>query len=144
MSTTELRNKDATIQIKLNGQRLGGSFLSISGFNLKPEVDMPKKRFTGDKRARADLDVKGYGFDFKTEKRDHIWWTVWKLIEQAELAGQPLPVISLSVTFSYRDGTGLLRTIVLHGDLVMHITGDSIPEQYQETSWTGYCSFATG
>lgn len=144
MSATELRNKDANIQLTVDGQRLGGSFLAIKGFNLKPKVEKREVAFTGDKREAGDLNIKGFNFSFKTEKRDHVWWTLWKKIETAELASQPFPVISIAVTFSYRDGSGLLKTIVLHGGLVMHLTDDSIPEQYQETSWEGFCSFATG
>lgn len=144
MSAIEIRNKDATIQVKVDGQPLTGSFLSIKGFNLKPEAEIIKKRFTGEKRFRADLDVKGYDFNFKTEKRDHVWWTLWKKIEAAEQAGIQLPVITLAITYSYRDGTGQLKTVVLHGDLVMKMSGDDIPEQYQETSWEGSCSYATG
>ena len=144
MSALEIRNKDANIQLTVDGQRLGGSFLTIKGFDLTPDVEMPKKAFTGDKRKAPDLNIMGYGFKFKTEKRDHVWWTLWKKIEQAEIAGQPFPVISIAVTYSYRDGSGLLKTVVLHGNLLMHISGDSIPEQYQETSWDGYCSYATG
>lgn len=144
MSAIELRNKDATVQITVDGQRLGGSMLTIQGFNLKPEAEIMKKRFTGDKRFKADIDVKGYDFNFKTQKRDHVWWTLWKKIEQAEFAGTQLPVITLAITYSYRDGTGLVKTVVLHGDLVMKISGDDLPEQYQETSWDGSCSFASG
>lgn len=144
MSAIELRNKDATVQLTVDGTRLGGSMLAIKGFNIKPESEITKKRFTGDKRFRADLDVKGYDFSFKTEKRDHIWWALWKQIEQAEISGQQLPVISIAVTYSYRDSSGLLKTIVLHGDLVMKISGDDIPDAYQETSWEGSCSYASG
>jgi hypothetical protein len=144
MSAIEIRNKDATIAITVDGQRLGGSMLTVKGFNLKPDAEIAKKRFTGDKRFRPDLDVKGYDFTFKTEKRDHVWWLLWKKIEAAEQAGTQLPVISLAITYSYRDGTGLLKTVVLHGDLVMKISGDDIPDQYQETSWDGACSYASG
>lgn len=144
MSAIEIRNKDATIQITVDGTRLGGSMLAIKGFNLKPDAEISKKRFTGDKRFKADLDVKGYDFNFKTEKRDHIWWSLWKKFEQAESAGTQLPVVSLAITYSYRDGTGQLKTVVLHGDLVLKMSGDDIPEQYQETSWEGCCSFASG
>ena len=144
MSATELRNKDATIQVKVDGTPLTSSFLTISSFNLKPEAEILKKRFTGEKVSRADLDVKGYDFTFKTQKRAHDWWVLWQKIVSAERAGQPLPTITLTITYSYRDGSGLLKTVVLHGDLVMKITGDDIPDGYQETSWEGYCSFATG
>jgi hypothetical protein len=144
MASTEIRNKDATVQIKVDGQALGGTMLAIKGFNLKSDTEMMKKRFTGDKRFRGDLDVKGYDFTFKTEKRDHIWWSLWKKIEQAEFAGVDLPVITLAITYAYRDGTGLLKTVVLHGDLILKMSGDDIPEGYQEVSWEGICSFASG
>lgn len=144
MASTEIRNKDATIQVTVDGVRLQGTFLSIKGFNLKSDAEVTKKRFTGDKRFRGDLDVKGYEFNFKVEPRDHIWWTLWKKIEQAETNGQPLPVISLAITYSYRDGVGNLRTVTLHGDLVMKLSGDDIPEGYNEASWEGVCSFASG
>lgn len=144
MASPEIRNKEATIQVTLDGQRLGGSFSTVKGFNLKPDVELAKKRFTGMKRAAGDLDIKGYGFSFKTEKRDHLWWTLWKKIEQAETNGLPFPVISLAITYSYRDGSGNLKTVVLHGDLVIMLSSDDIPEGYQENSWEGFCSFASG
>ena len=144
MAATEIRNKDATVQITMDGQRLGGSFLAIKGLNLKPDVEMAKKRFTGEKRFRPDLDIKGYDFNFKTEKRDHVWFIVWKKIEQAEFNGLVFPVISLAITYAYRDGTGLLKTVVLHGDLVMKMAGDDLPEGYQETSWEGACAYVSG
>ncbi len=144
MAATEIRNKEASVQIKIDGQTLGGSMLTIKGFNLKPDVEMAKKRFTGEKRFRPDLDIKGYDFNFKTEKRDHVWWVLWKKIEQAELNGQPFPVINLSITYAYRDGSGALKTVTLHGDLVMKMAGDDLPDGYQETSWEGACSYASG
>lgn len=143
MGSTEIRAKEATIQMKLDGQRLGGSMLTVKNFSLKSDADITKKRFIGDKRSRADLDVKGYDFSFKLEKRDHIWWTLWKKFELAELSGQPFPDFQISVTFAYRGGTGLTKTIVLHGDAVFKLS-DDIPEGYQEVSVDGSCSYASG
>lgn len=144
MAATEIRAKEATVQITVDGQRLAGSMLTIKGLSIKPDANITKKQFTGDKRFKADIDVKGYDFSFKSEKRDHIWWSLWKKIEQAESNGIPLPVISMAITYAYRDGTGSLKTVVLHGDLVMKMSGDDIPEGYQEVSWEGCCSYASG
>ena len=143
MGAIEVRNKDALIEIRVDGQRLGGSFSAVKGFNLKPDLEMPKKQFTGDKRWKMDLNVKGYDFSFKTEKRDHVWFALWKKIELAEFNGLPLPDITLSVTIKYRDGTGRANTYIVHGDLVLAMKGDDIPAEYQEISWEGGASFAS-
>ncbi len=145
MAATELRAKEATAQVTVDGVRQGGSFLTIHDINVKPDVDIAKKRFTGMKRAQGDLDVKGFGFTFKTEKRDHRWWEVWKKFEAAEENGDPFPVVTLAITHSYRDGSGQLRTVTLHGDLVMYPDSDDIPQDnYLKTSWTGFASYAAG
>lgn len=141
----EIRAKDATYQITVDGVRQGGSFATIKDITIRPDVEIAKKRFAGEKRHRGDLDVKGYDFSFKNEKRDHTWWTIWKKFETAENNGNPFPVVTIAVTARYRDGSGNLRTITLHGDLVMKPDEDSMPlDQYQEVSWSGTCGYASG
>lgn len=144
MASTEIRAKEANIQITVAGQRLGGSFATIKDLSIKPDVTLDKKRFPGMKRAVGDLDIKGFDFSFKTEKRDHTWKTLWRMVEQADKNGQPFPVITLAVTYSYRDGSNDVRTNTLHGDLVLKLDDDNIPESgYQMDSWTGFSSFWT-
>lgn len=139
----EIRAKEARAQLRVNGQRLGGSFSTIHDISVKPDAEIMKKRFTGQKRAEGDIDVKGWDVSFKTEKRDHTWALLWAMIEQAELNGDPLPEISLTLTYSYRDGSKLLRTETL-GKLVIKMDENSIPKDgYQGNSWTGFCSYNT-
>lgn len=139
----EIRAKEARAQLTVAGSRLGGSFSTIHDISVKPDVDLQKKRFTGEKRAKGDLDIKGWDVSFKTEKRDHMWSQLWAMIEQAELNGDPMPEISLTITYTYRDGSRLLRTETL-GDLVLKMDENSIPKDgYQMNSWTGFCSYNT-
>lgn len=140
----EIRSKEARAQLTVNGARLGGSFATIHDISVKPDADIQKKRFTGEKRARGDIDVRGWDISFKTEKRDHLWSTLWDLIQAAEMNGDPLPDIVLTLTYSYRDGSKLLRTVSLSGDFVLKMDEDSIPKDgYQMNSWTGFCSYNT-
>jgi len=144
---SEIRAKEATVQVTVAGQRRGGSFLTISDVSIKPDVEIMKKRFTGEKRQVGDLDVKGYDFSFKIQKRDHVWWQTWKEFEAAELAGLEFPVMSVAITATYRGGGGLVKTITLHGGLVFKIDDDNIGSDagsYQEVSCSGTCSFASG
>lgn len=137
----EIRAKEARAQLSVNGTRLGGSFSTIHDISVKPDAEISKKRFTGQKRAEGDIDIKGWDVSFKTEKRDHTWSALWALIEKAELNGDPMPEITLTLTYSYRDGSRLLRTESL-SNLVLKMDENSIPKDgYQTNSWTGFCSY---
>lgn len=137
----EIRAKEARAQLSVNGVRLGGSFSTIHDISVKPDAEITKKRFTGQKRADGDIDVKGWDVSFKTEKRDHTWSQLWKMIEEAEHEGNPLPEITLTLTYAYRDGSKVLRTESL-AKLVLKMDENSIPKDgYQMNSWTGFCSY---
>lgn len=137
----EIRAKEARVQITVDSVRLGGSFATIHDVSVKPDAAIAKKRFTGEKRARGDLDVVGWDVSFKTEKRDHLWQQLWDLIQDAELNSRPLPDISMTLTYSYRDGSRILRSDTLSGDFVLKMDENSIPKDgYQTNSWTGFCS----
>jgi len=141
---SEIRAKEARPQLTVDGQPIGGSFMTIHDLVIKPEVDMTQKRFTGEKRFRGDLDIKGWSFSFKTEKTDHVWAELWDLIQDAELNNRPLPEITLDITYTYRDGSNVLRTVSLHGDLVMKMDENSIANNaYQTNSWSGICAYNT-
>lgn len=141
---TQIRAKEARAQITVDGVRLGGSFSTIHDVSVKPDASIAKKRFLGEKRARGDLDVVGYDFDFKTEKQDHTWWDLWNLIQDAERNGRPLPDIVLTLTYQYRDGSGIMRSIGLSGDLILKLNEDNVPrEGYHMVSWSGFCSDTT-
>jgi hypothetical protein len=140
----EIRAKEARAQLTVDGVRLGGSFSTIHDISVKPDANISKKRFTGEQRARADLDVLGWDISFKTEKRDHLWSALWDKIQEAEINSRPLPDIVLTLTYGYRDGSGLLRSVALSGDFVLKMDEDSIPKDgYQMNSWTGFCSYNT-
>ena len=139
----QIRFKEAVIEITVSGQRLGGSMLKVTDFRLTPDAEISKTMYAGEKRATPDLDVRGYDFNFSHHKRDRVWWTLWDRIQSAEENGDELPGISLAVTDSYRDGSGL--TIVLHGETVMKMDGDERSQgDYQSVSWSGFSQYANG
>src|SRR3990172_836393 len=99
----QIRAKEARAQLTVNGVRLGGSFSTIHDVSVKPDATIAKKRFTGESRARGDLDIVGYDGAFKSDMNDHLWWQVWNLIQDAERNKRPLPDIVLTLTYTYRD-----------------------------------------
>lgn len=141
---SEIRAKEGRCEIYKDGVRLGGSFSTIHDITVKPDATIAKKRFTGEARARGDLDVMGQDVSFKTEKRDHLWSDLWDEIQEAEENGLDLPDISLVLTYAYRGGGGAVKTVTLHGDMALKMDDDNIPQSgYQGNGWTGFCSYAT-
>jgi hypothetical protein len=140
----EIRAKEARAQITVDNVPFGGSFSTIHDIDVKPDASIAKKRFTGEKRARGDLDVTGWDISFKTEKRDHLWSELWALIEAAEINSDPLPDIVITLSYEYRDGSHIVRTETLSGDMALKMDSNSIPKDgYQMNSWTGFCSYNT-
>jgi hypothetical protein len=141
---SQIRAKEARADIYVDGVRIGGSFTTIHDISIKPDATISKKRFTGEARARGDLDVMGYDCTFKTEKSDHLWSDLWQQIQEDEANGLDLPDISIIVTYAYRGGGGLVKTVTLHGDPAMKMDDDNIPQSgYQGNSWTCFFSYAT-
>ena len=144
MAATEIRAKEANAQLTVDGRRFGGSFSTIKDLSIKPDKEIAKKRFPGMKRSVADLDIKGYDFSFKTEKRDHTWLTLWKMFEAADKNGTQFPEVSLALTYAYRDGSSDVRTNALHSDLILALDDTNLPESgYLMDSWTGFASYFT-
>jgi hypothetical protein len=141
---SEIRAKEARAELYVDGVRKGGSFSTIYDISVKPDATIAKKRFTGEARARGDLDVVGQDVSFKTEKRDHLWSDLWNEIQEAEANGLDLPDVSIVLTYAYRGGGGAVKTVVLHGDPAMKMDDDSIPMSgYQVNTWTAFFSYAT-
>lgn len=140
----EIRSKECRVQLTVDGIRLGGSFNTIHDISVKPDATIAKKRFTGEKRARGDIDILGWDITFRTEKRDHLWFQLWELIQDAELNGRPAPDISMTLSYRYRDGSNLVKTSTL-SEITLKMDEDSVPKDgYQMNSWTGFCSHNTG
>lgn len=137
----QTRSKEAKVQIKKNGVRLGTSMLLITDFSWDPDAEIKKTRYVGDKRNTPDLDVMGVGFSFKTHMRDAVWMDLWNEIQRAEELGLPAPDIVLSVIYGHRNGTR--STVGLHGELVLKLDKNEIPTgDYLSNQWSGYCQYA--
>lgn len=137
-----IRSSEANVQLTVDNVSLGGTFLTIYDLSVKPDAEIVKKRYIGMKRAKGDVVIKGWGLSFKTEKSDHAWMELWDLIQDRELKDQPLPDIVMTITYSYRDGSGRRKVVELSGDLVLLLEDDNYPgEGYQACSWSGFCSY---
>jgi len=136
----QIRSKEAQVQIKKDGQRLGTTMRLILDFKVNPDAEIKKTRFVGNARHTPDLDVKGYDFTFKTQKTDHVWFELWDEIQLADELGAEGPEITLTVTYAYRGKAA--RTVVLHSEFVMKMDDDEVGgDDYQTVSWSGSCQF---
>lgn len=136
MSSNLIRTKEATVQVTIDGVRQPWS-RRIKNFSIKPDVERPRTRHVGQARAAGDIDIKGYEATFKCNRSDHGWMDVINRVQSADRTGQPLPVVSIAVTYSYR--TGQSKTVTLSGGRDLFPDDLDIPESgYIEDSWTGF------
>lgn len=141
---SQIRAKEARADLYINGVKVQGSFTTIHDISIKPDVTISKQRFTGQARAAGDIDVVGYDVSFKTEKQDTQWSDLWNSIQSAEENGLDMPDVSIVMTYAYRGLGAVVSTITLHGNMVLKMDEDSVPQSgYQANSWTGFCSWAT-
>lgn len=142
MANTSIRTKEAIAQLRVDGVLQTGSFRKITTVSVDPDAELAKTRYVGDKRNRGDLDVMGYSFSFSTHVADRKWLDLWKTIEAAENAGLPMPTVTLTLTYSTRDGGS--HTVGLNGDCVIKLDKLDVPENgYLVNQWSGYASFMT-
>lgn len=137
----ELRAKEGRLQITASGLRQSHLNLVIVNFDFNPRTEKTQLKYTGDARDRNDLRVDGYDFSFQQRERSAEWYDLWRLYEDAELANEPFPVVSATITKVFR---GAPRwTLSLSGELIM--TPDSNPHNEHDhttVDWTGGCRFA--
>lgn len=136
-----LRAKEARLQIVAEGVLQRHLNLVITQFDIKPRGEITQSRFTGDKRERADLRVDGYDLSFTQQERGPDWYALWRLYEDAELAGAPFPTVSAIVTKMYRSRPSW--SLSMSGELILMPGGNPHNEHdYTTINWSGTCRFA--
>lgn len=143
MSANDIRSKEALIQITVDSVRRGT--VKVKDLSIKPNTERNMTQYPGEKRKSSDISVSGYDVSFKANARDHAWWDIVNLVQEADRAGQAMPRISIAVTLSYRGGVGS-RTLTLAGggeggETLFPDEALNIPEsaaEYVSSSWTGF------
>lgn len=136
MSSNLIRTKEATIQVTIDGVRQPWS-RDIKDLSIKPDVERMRTRHVGQARAAGDIDIKGYEVTFKCNRSNHGWMDVIERVQRADRNGDVLPVISIAITYAYRDGQ--TRTVTLSGGRDLFPDDLGIPESgYLEDSWSGF------
>lgn len=138
----EIRAKEASLQVVVNGNLQGGSFLKITNFDVSETSDIASTQFVGEPREDNDLDIKGHEFSFETHEERRDWFDLKNQINQAEHDGDALPDIQLIVTKKYRGNQSPL-VVTMYGSLVLKFDGNSNSgADYTTVRWTGRCKYA--
>jgi hypothetical protein len=110
--SSRIRGQEATVRIKVADEfaaafgifgQLAGSFFKVREFTLTPRTDLVEQEYLGEDF--DDLDVQHHGFDFSftIDELDNAAINFLSLIVFKESAKLPPPVISVAVTYIYRE-----------------------------------------
>lgn len=118
--------------------RLGGSFAKVRNMTITPRIEQSEEGFIGDDTDELDQQLNGYDFSFTVDETDSIALDFLSLIAFKENNKLPRPVITVSVSYIYRDLFVLPRTEVLL-DCIMKPTERTIGgrKEYIQNSFEG-------
>lgn len=130
-----LRFKEATPQLRVDGELIGGSLKNVTDVTINVDADFERTNLAGEKRGRNDLNIDGASGSFTIQPGDKVWWDVWDQIQEAERNGTPFPVIVFSMTLAYRGKPR--HTLVAHDECL--IKPDSLSgsgKDYVSAAWS--------
>jgi hypothetical protein len=108
-----VRGQECSLNIIVDGDMKGGSFVKVTNFNVTPETEIVNTDFIGEIESDLDIHHSGFAFDFEVEYQDSNPITVMELIVERERMRLPHPDINLVATFKYRSLAGIPGVIVL-------------------------------
>lgn len=112
-----LRGKEAQLQIYRNGTPLTGDFLLVSNWSVTPDQEIRTQQFTGEKRARNDLNIRGYDGNITCHLRNHLALEIANDINRAERDGRPNADYVFVLLLNYRDAP--VRQITLEDECIL-------------------------
>ena len=120
--STRLRGQEAAISITVADEFLSafglqglleGSFTKVRDFSLTPRIDQTEEAYLGEDFDDLDQQLHGYDFSFTVDELDTQALDFLSLIAFKETNKLPPPVITVSVSYVYRDPNVLPRTEIL-------------------------------
>jgi len=145
--TARIRGQEATVRITVADDfaasfgifgQLEGSFFKVRDFTLTPRQDLIEQEYLGEDFDDLDFQHHGHDFSFTVDELDEAALNFLNLVTFKEESNQAPPVIGVSVTFVYRNGTTLPQTMRLI-DCVLKLSERTIGgrKEYIQNSFEG-------
>jgi hypothetical protein len=135
-----IRGAECTIQVIVDGDLQGGTFLKVTDFNLVPRQETPEVGFLGEKTDDVDFQHHGYDFDMTVQQQDSkVLDLLFQLVE-GETNNERYPAINVVATFAYRAGLDSAQSIVLE-ETVLKIDSINVGgrKEYVTNKLSGKC-----
>ena len=120
--SSRLRGQEAKIAITVADEFLAtfglaglleGSFTKVRDLTITPRIDQTEEAYIGEDFDDLDQQLHGYDFAFTVDELDTQALDFLSLIAFKETNKLPPPVITVSVSYVYRDPTIVPRTEIL-------------------------------
>jgi hypothetical protein len=133
------RGEEVTLTFNVDGVTQVGSFLKVKNFKVDPRQDIPEVPSLGEDEDDLDFQHHGFSFSFDVYNVDKAALLFLQKIVARELAHQEHPLILVTATHKYRNGTS--ATEHLHGDLKLKVNTHNMGGRKENvmTSFEGKC-----
>lgn len=135
-----IRGQEVTLQVIVDGDQKGGSFMKVENFELSPRSELVDTDFLGEKESEQDVNHHGFDFTFSTHESDEKPFDLMQQIVAAEQKAIPYPAINVVVIYKYRDPSVPSRVMVLENcRLKLDKHEVSGRKDFVKNMWSGKC-----
>ncbi len=147
--SSRIRGQEAAINITVADEfvipfglegLLTGSFTKIRDFTITPRIDQTEEPYIGETFDDLDQQLHGYDFGFTIDELDTQAVDLLSLLAFKEGSNLPPPVITVSVSYIYREPNILPRTEILM-ECILKPSERSIGgrKEYIQNTYEGKC-----
>jgi hypothetical protein len=128
--------KGATLSIYKDGVRLTGDVQLNTSFSITPDAEIRTQQFTGEKRARNDLNIRGYDFSLSFQLTNHALAELADELNRLESDGRPNPNYEVILLLNYPENG--IRSYTLYDEVVIiPPTMEGNEDEYLTASFDG-------
>ncbi len=118
---SRIRGQEALLQITVADDRLaefqlegglGGSFTKVRDLTITQRMDIIEENYLNETFTDLDQQLHGYDLSFTIDETDQSTLQFMSLVATNEELHLPPPLVTIAVTYFYRDGQGTTKTEV--------------------------------
>jgi hypothetical protein len=134
------RGQESSVFLVVDGALQQGSFTKVTDWSITPRADLTDSPFLGESTDDPDLMHHGFDFKFSCHAMDNLAFSLWDQIVSAQVAGVPMPKISVVFVTKYRDpGVNPVSITMQDCRLKMDSHDVASRKDYIKTSFSGKC-----
>lgn len=110
----KIRGEEVSMRVAVDGIVIGGSLLKVTDFTATPRTDLTEDDYLGEQETDIDIQHHGWDLAWTVDMQDGETIDLLEDIIGREANNQAHPKITITVIYTFREGTSRGRVAVYH------------------------------